>query len=953
MRGHRFINLLGGVSKGIRLSASAFPAGSAQGTAIGTLSVAGGTGTYTFTLTDSATNKAQVAGTNGVSLQAGSASASASTFNVTVHADNGAGSTFDKTFSITAWSSVSNSVAPVTTGSAVQGVTLSVSNGTWSGFPAPAYSFQWKRAGSAITGATASTYSLQAADVGSAITCTVTASNGFSSASATSSATASVTKTTLSYTPVTSATQGSAYTGATPATTNGTSPYVYSVSGSLPAGLSVNTSTGVISGTPTTVQTISGITLVVTDANGVTDSSASFSIAVASSSIPTAVTLTALPSTSGASAGVQRDIALTTGSPIFAGTYSGGTPTGIQGRVRKVSDNSVVTDWTTLTSATIGGGAFSGKMAGVPQGAGYYRDVRALNATSVTATDTTPFMIGIGLACYGQSNMGTFFSSATSPPSANAATAYFDGTNWVAVPAYDGVRTLLNTTQSVAGVPCFAINGAVTGTGIAALQKGDASGYYTAFIAKVLAMQGAEFLLWRHGESAATGAGMPEATYLAYLDQLHADVASDTGRTKAQIPGIASGLAWANETGPVYDTALWDLMQRTLIDAGTLTAFTYSHSNMDATLLADNLHEDGASCAKSATRYARSISTLLGVTSGLPKFAISASAVVDAVTSTVDITHVLGTDFTPATGNITGFEASGDGGTTWANCTAVHTSGTRITLTHTSLATNSNRKLRYQYGKSCDVSAPVLDNSSLAVPLLPSAGQLSPTPLTTLPVPTLLGTGAATSGGGTPASRTGVSLGTAAANRFLICALTQDSGTLPTSVVLTPNVGTAITLTAAAQTPAGANLACIYYGALLSDADTATTCTLTCTYASNPFGSAVLTLYSVDKTTLSSQTPVDGKASHATTVSTLSITNYSSSAGGFLIACGYNGASAGVTTHTLTGSETISSDTGVSVSSAYHLCGKASGVSAHTGDGTVTATFNTTDSIAIAVATWR
>lgn len=92
----------GGNTKGIVLSASTFSAGSAQGTAIGTLSVTGGTGTYTFTLTDSASSKVQVGGTNGVNLQAGSASASAGSFSITVHADNGAGSTFDRTFLITA-----------------------------------------------------------------------------------------------------------------------------------------------------------------------------------------------------------------------------------------------------------------------------------------------------------------------------------------------------------------------------------------------------------------------------------------------------------------------------------------------------------------------------------------------------------------------------------------------------------------------------------------------------------------------------------------------------------------------------------------------------------------------------------------------------------------------------------------------------------------------------------
>lgn len=95
-------SLRGSLGPGIVLSNASFSAGAAQGTAIGTLSVVGGTGTYTFTLTDSHTNAVQVAGTNGVNLQAGSASSSAGSFSITVHADNGAGSTFNRTFLITA-----------------------------------------------------------------------------------------------------------------------------------------------------------------------------------------------------------------------------------------------------------------------------------------------------------------------------------------------------------------------------------------------------------------------------------------------------------------------------------------------------------------------------------------------------------------------------------------------------------------------------------------------------------------------------------------------------------------------------------------------------------------------------------------------------------------------------------------------------------------------------------
>lgn len=59
----------------------------------------------------------------------------------------------------------------------------------------------------------------------------------------------------------------------------GTAPYTFAVSlGSLPAGLNLNTATGVISGTPTTVQT-ADFTIQATDANSAVGST-DFEIAV-------------------------------------------------------------------------------------------------------------------------------------------------------------------------------------------------------------------------------------------------------------------------------------------------------------------------------------------------------------------------------------------------------------------------------------------------------------------------------------------------------------------------------------------------------------------------------------------------------------------------------------------------------------------------------------------------
>lgn len=77
-----------------------------------------------------------------------------------------------------------NTVAPVLSGTAQEGQTLTTSIGSWTGTPVINYTYQWKRNGSNIGSATNSTYTLVTADVGQSIKCTVTATNILGSASA-------------------------------------------------------------------------------------------------------------------------------------------------------------------------------------------------------------------------------------------------------------------------------------------------------------------------------------------------------------------------------------------------------------------------------------------------------------------------------------------------------------------------------------------------------------------------------------------------------------------------------------------------------------------------------------------------------------------------------------------------------------------------------------------------
>lgn len=79
-----------------------------------------------------------------------------------------------------------NLAIPTITGTTTIGSTLTSSTGTWSGTSPITYAYQWKRAGSNISGATSSTYTLVSADLNQNITVTVTATNVNGSASATS-----------------------------------------------------------------------------------------------------------------------------------------------------------------------------------------------------------------------------------------------------------------------------------------------------------------------------------------------------------------------------------------------------------------------------------------------------------------------------------------------------------------------------------------------------------------------------------------------------------------------------------------------------------------------------------------------------------------------------------------------------------------------------------------------
>jgi hypothetical protein len=249
-------------------------------TSFSPVSGSGGTTPLTYSVSPSLPAGLSISPTTGAIIGTATASSAATTYTVAVTDSNGASSTATFSLAVNAAVAASQSVASTTltvNHTATSFAPVTGSGGTtpltYSVSPSLPAGMSISPSTGAVTGTptltiAASTYTVTVSDANSA-TATATFSLAVNAAVAATQAVATVTLTVnhaaTSFTPVTGS--------------GGTTPLTYTVSPSLPAGLSISPTTGAITGIATATSGATAYTVTVTDANNATATS-TFSMAV-------------------------------------------------------------------------------------------------------------------------------------------------------------------------------------------------------------------------------------------------------------------------------------------------------------------------------------------------------------------------------------------------------------------------------------------------------------------------------------------------------------------------------------------------------------------------------------------------------------------------------------------------------------------------------------------------
>lgn len=410
------------------------------------------------------------------------------------------------------------------------------------------------------------------------------------------------------------------------------------------------------------------------------------------------------------------------------GTYTGTAPSSVEARVVRWSDPTTeVLTWTTL-DASPSGGAFSGTLTVPRQPYGMRVEVRPSGGSGIT--DAMRIGTGLYIAAYGQSNTGgqTGIDLGFTVTSILDGSAYHDrleessvhaGTEIISIGNFAGLRGLISEIESLMGCGVIYTNSAKAGAALAVLSTDPERQLLLDDISRVGLTPQAFY--WWQGE--AEGASGLFAGYAADFDTFHGALATSLGVSKSDIPFVICTLGPTTD-GDVTD-ANWAGINGELIDAADTYADVHLFSdNADGVLSAgDPFHFDGATQELVSKRGARGIAVALGEATPSAIFRIGSITKVSTTVIDVNLTHGIGTDYTPTTG-ITGFTVSANSDmsspATLSSVVRQDASTIRITL---SAAIAGTVHLTYQTTKG--PYTPVVDNGTYSMPLLRQIDALS------------------------------------------------------------------------------------------------------------------------------------------------------------------------------------------------------------------------------------
>ncbi len=333
--------------------------------------------------------------------------------------------------------------------------------------------------------------------VTSVATYTITAANAAGSATATVTITVNPGLPVISYSPSTNVyTKGTAITALAPTNTGGAAAS-YSISPGLPAGLSFNTSTGVISGTPTATSSVTTYTITATNVTG----SATTTVTITVNNLPPVISYSPGTVTYVVGTTITPTTPVSTGGAPSSYSISGTLPTGLSfntstGVITGTPTTTFATATFTITATNSAGTSNTSLIITVSPSAPIISYTPSTNAYPVGAAITTlsPTNTGGAVTGYSYSATGTNLTGATlSGPSLMTIDAsgniyvcnYYNGT----ISRYNSSGTYLGTfgtgkiiTNPEGIVFDSAGNAYVEDTGAGAVYKYNSAGVYQSTI---------------------------------------------------------------------------------------------------------------------------------------------------------------------------------------------------------------------------------------------------------------------------------------------------------------------------------------------------------------------------------------------------------------------------------------------------------------------------------------